>query len=203
MKNVFKLLSISFAVGLLMTSCAGSFTIHKRQHSKGYFIASNKKFKATETPAKENEKTTINKSNVVKPVNEESTITFATTEPTSVVNNETFVADNTPSSVFVASHKKQNIVLNEKPVAVENTRVNNTNTEKLFTKKDLRKELRKSKFSGDDKMVLYVILSIILPPLAVYLQRDLGKDFWINLILTLLFIVPGIVHALLITFDVI
>ena len=40
-----------------------------------------------------------------------------------------------------------------------------------------------------------IIVAIILPPLGVFLQVGLGKDFWINILLTLLGYIPGIVHA--------
>jgi len=44
--------------------------------------------------------------------------------------------------------------------------------------------------------IILIILAILLPPLAVFLMSGLGKDFWINLILTVLFWVPGVVHAI-------
>ena len=40
-----------------------------------------------------------------------------------------------------------------------------------------------------------IILAIILPPLGVFLQVGLGKHFWINILLTLLGYIPGIIHA--------
>ena len=40
-----------------------------------------------------------------------------------------------------------------------------------------------------------IIVAIFLPPLGVFLQVGLGKDFWINILLTLLGYIPGIVHA--------
>ena len=40
-----------------------------------------------------------------------------------------------------------------------------------------------------------IILSILLPPLGVFLQVGIGKHFWINIVLTLLGYIPGIVHA--------
>ncbi|MCH2548071.1 MAG: YqaE/Pmp3 family membrane protein [Alphaproteobacteria bacterium] len=43
--------------------------------------------------------------------------------------------------------------------------------------------------------VLRIILAIILPPLGVFLQVGLGAQFWINVILTLLGYIPGIIHA--------
>ncbi|MBE0599104.1 MAG: YqaE/Pmp3 family membrane protein [Desulfuromonadales bacterium] len=44
--------------------------------------------------------------------------------------------------------------------------------------------------------VLRIIVAIILPPLGVFLQVGIGKHFWINIVLTLLGYVPGIVHAI-------
>ena len=44
--------------------------------------------------------------------------------------------------------------------------------------------------------VLRIILSIILPPLGVFLQVGIGFHFWLNILLTLLGYVPGIIHAL-------
>ncbi|MBD6618370.1 YqaE/Pmp3 family membrane protein [Nostoc sp. B(2019)] len=40
-----------------------------------------------------------------------------------------------------------------------------------------------------------LLCAIFLPPLGVFLQVGLGKDFWINILLTLLGYIPGIVHA--------
>ncbi len=46
------------------------------------------------------------------------------------------------------------------------------------------------------KDLIRVIIAILLPPLGVFLQVGLGKDFWINILLTLLGYVPGLVHAI-------
>ena len=42
---------------------------------------------------------------------------------------------------------------------------------------------------------LRIIIAILLPPLGVFLQVGVGKHFWINILLTLLGYIPGIVHA--------
>ena len=46
-----------------------------------------------------------------------------------------------------------------------------------------------------NKTVL-VILAILLPPVAVFLNNGAGKDLLINIVLCLFFYVPGILHAL-------
>jgi len=43
--------------------------------------------------------------------------------------------------------------------------------------------------------VLRIIFSILLPPLGVFLQVGIGAQFWLNILLTLLGYIPGIVHA--------
>ncbi len=40
-----------------------------------------------------------------------------------------------------------------------------------------------------------IIAAVLLPPLGVFLQVGLGKHFWINILLTLLGYIPGIIHA--------
>ncbi|TCS63877.1 uncharacterized membrane protein YqaE (UPF0057 family) [Primorskyibacter sedentarius] len=43
--------------------------------------------------------------------------------------------------------------------------------------------------------LIRIIAAVILPPLGVFLQVGIGKHFWINILLTLLGYIPGIVHA--------
>lgn len=55
----------------------------------------------------------------------------------------------------------------------------------------------KTTSSADDDLVLLIILCFLLPPLAVYLKyNEAGKPFIVNIILTLLCGLPGIIHAL-------
>jgi uncharacterized membrane protein YqaE (UPF0057 family) len=48
-----------------------------------------------------------------------------------------------------------------------------------------------------DNKILQVIAAFLLPPLAVYMKnRKIDGAFWLNVVLTLMFDVPGILHAL-------
>ena len=49
--------------------------------------------------------------------------------------------------------------------------------------------------SEDDMDVIRVVVAILLPPLGVFLQTGLGFHFWLNIILTVLGYIPGIIHA--------
>ena len=46
--------------------------------------------------------------------------------------------------------------------------------------------------------ILKIILAIILPPLGVALEYGVGGKFFLNLLLTILGYIPGVIHALLI-----
>lgn len=40
-----------------------------------------------------------------------------------------------------------------------------------------------------------ILIAIFIPPLGVAMEVGLSKHFWINLILTILGYIPGLVHA--------
>jgi uncharacterized membrane protein YqaE (UPF0057 family) len=77
--------------------------------------------------------------------------------------------------------------------------------EKKLKFKVIRNEIRK--YKADKKAnsepstntLLLVILAILLPPLAVYLHEgEINGKFWLDLILTLLFWLPGVIYALIV-----
>lgn len=74
--------------------------------------------------------------------------------------------------------------------------------ERLKEAKKEFKQYKKEKRAGkepSDNTVLLVILAILLPPLAVYLhQGEINNKFWISLLLTLLFWLPGVIYALIV-----
>jgi len=44
--------------------------------------------------------------------------------------------------------------------------------------------------------IVKIILAIFLPPVAAFMQVGLTAHFWINIVLCLLFVLPGVIHAL-------
>lgn len=44
--------------------------------------------------------------------------------------------------------------------------------------------------------VIRIIFSILIPPLGVFLQVGIGLQFWINILLTILGYIPGVIHAI-------
>lgn len=75
-------------------------------------------------------------------------------------------------------------------------------------RRELKREQRKAVKAAltdyqdaDTNTILLVILAILLPPVAVLVhQGELNSKFWIALLLTLLFYLPGLIYALLVIF---
>jgi uncharacterized membrane protein YqaE (UPF0057 family) len=44
--------------------------------------------------------------------------------------------------------------------------------------------------------MLRTLFAILLPPVSVYARAGMGRAFWLNVVLTLLGYVPGVLHAL-------
>jgi len=67
-------------------------------------------------------------------------------------------------------------------------------------KKEMKafKAAKKAGKEPSTNTLLLVILAILLPPLAVYLhQGEINSKFWLSLLLTLLFWLPGVIYALI------
>ncbi len=68
--------------------------------------------------------------------------------------------------------------------------------------KKIAREYKAAKKAGSDvqtNTVLLAILCVILPPLAVGLhQGELNGKFWLSVLLTLLFWLPGVIYALIV-----
>lgn len=78
--------------------------------------------------------------------------------------------------------------------------------EKKERMKEVRKALKEYKAQkraggGSSPSVLEIIFAILIPPLGVYLhENDTNNKFWIDLLLTLLFFLPGMIYALIVVF---
>lgn len=44
--------------------------------------------------------------------------------------------------------------------------------------------------------ILRILVAILIPPLGVFLQVGIGLHFWLNILLTILGYIPGIIHAI-------
>lgn len=97
-----------------------------------------------------------------------------------------------------------------KPAAFNEAQALKTAKERLASmtkaeKKELKKEIRKSiqGSAASSTNILLIILAILIPPLAVGLYEGITNRFWISLLLTILFFLPGMIYALLVVTDTI
>jgi len=44
--------------------------------------------------------------------------------------------------------------------------------------------------------LLRILISVVIPPVGVFLKVGLGGQFWLNIFLTVLGYIPGLVHAI-------
>ena len=103
------------------------------------------------------------------------------------------------SKIFFLNSTYANKIILEKPQTCTIRKKNKSNISE-----EVKDKLQSPK-PGDDRLLLEVILSIFLPPVAVYLHQTehITNLFWIDLLLTICFWFPGIIFALLVVFDVI
>ncbi|NUO01115.1 MAG: YqaE/Pmp3 family membrane protein [Saprospiraceae bacterium] len=67
-------------------------------------------------------------------------------------------------------------------------------------KEQIRDAVKNAKKQGaSDDLLLLIILAILLPPLAMFIYEDGATGrFWISLLLTLLFYLPGLIYTLVV-----
>ena len=67
------------------------------------------------------------------------------------------------------------------------------------TLKQYKKDKKNKKGEGSTNTLLLVIVTILLPPLGVFLHEgEINSKFWIDLLLTLLFYLPGLIYGLIV-----
>jgi uncharacterized membrane protein YqaE (UPF0057 family) len=116
----------------------------------------------------------------------------------------TFNPTITPAPTFVIPF----MPITNTHVSVKNALKEFKNTSRTEKKERIKavkaslKEYKANKKAGNEpstNQLLLVILAILLPPLAVYLhQGEINNKFWISLLLTLIFWLPGVIYALLV-----
>lgn len=98
----------------------------------------------------------------------------------------------------------------KREVATENanTRLSNEAYEGKKAKNSISRKMLKNNLvspmpqaASGANLVLYIILAVLLPPLAVGLLYGIGIEFLISILLTLLFWVPGIIYALILVLN--
>lgn len=191
MKTTKLLLLLCLSAVLLLASC----TMEKRVYMSGYHISglnnkhtSDKQIATADENSFETQKNVSNSESL-------SSITIAKAPITNLAADENLSA---------AADNKAAVVITRKPFLLNNA-VNAAEEKLVVDTKTIIKQGRKvlkatKRADGDVDQVLLIILCFLLPPVAVGLATDWDANTVVlNIVLTLLCFIPGIIHALIIS----
>lgn len=193
MKKLILLLAI---IGIGLTSCNGKYTIAKRKYTKGFYVNRSGvvSSKGTDLASTKNVKAGAFESKAVEII--------------PIPKNESLKASNTPEEAIFISAISTTKKTSGNPKAINhNFETASSDSRHMVTNQSVKsldmtkKNVESHKKSGNTNEVLLIVLCIFIPFLAVYLFQDkIGIDFWIDLLLCLVFWLPGIIFAFLVCF---
>lgn len=199
-------------LALILGSCGSSNNvvsnglIQKRKYKKGFFFKSNTDLRVVRENAKEKNSVVVNGENIEIYDGLSADISPSQDLNTSLALGKESQAtkDLIPLGMEGVSIQR-NLKETTSPQFISNTKTKNEVRTSSREKIEQRRKIdsNSNSTSADDRLILLVILAILIPPLAVFLARGIGTEFWISLILTLLFYFPGMIYSLLVVLDVI
>tara|TARA_B100000508_G_scaffold140085_2_gene140011 strand:+ start:15912 stop:16562 length:651 start_codon:yes stop_codon:yes gene_type:complete len=214
-----KIISILVLTAVLV-SCGTSNSVvndglfQKRKYTSGWFV---KKKKGIEKKSVEEESLALQEVNKVEKTEIEKQTTSANVKQDESRTN--IVKDSKETTPKVTATKKRNNLFssktNQKAAKVErklaadqskektNIALNSIAPSQENKKVQSKKKQNSNDHSSEVALILLVILCFLIPPLAVWLASRDTTQLVISIILTLLFFLPGIIHALLVVFGVI
>ncbi len=197
-------------LALILGSCGSSNNvvsnglIQKRKYKKGFFFKSNKDLRVVRENAKEKNSIVVNGENI-----EIYDGLSADISPSQDLNKSLALGKEIQATKDLIPLGMGEVSIQTKlketnsPQFISNTKTKNEVRTSSREKIEQRRKIDSNSTSADDRLILLVILAILIPPLAVFLARGIGTEFWISLILTLLFYFPGMIYSLLVVLDVI
>lgn len=190
MKKLTLLLAI---IGIVFSSCNGKYTIAKRKYNKGFYVSRNT---GTTTKPEAVDKNTVSKTKTQEVI-ETEVVAKKESNALSIVPTAT-------SEQSVKSMESKALITKSENPKVTSTLLASkapiSAPEKSFKKIDINKNAATAK-KGSDHEILLIILCIFIPPLAVFIFEDsITTNFWVDLILTILGWLPGMIFAFLVCF---
>lgn len=193
-----KLILFLAVIGIAFSSCNGKYTIAKRKYNKGFYVSRNNG--ATTKPESIAKNKPTEKANeliqteIVTSVNNVKKTEITQESDNTLMNAITIKKIASPNVISKESNNTKTVLANNDKKAVA--------THKTFKKIEINTTpITTSKKSGSDKEILLIILCIFIPFLAVYIFEDkISTNFWVDLLLCLLFWLPGIIFAFLVCF---
>lgn len=183
---------------ILFSSCSSKFGLMKRRYTKGYHVEIAKHHKHKQASSKEDRQHKA----VIKQQNSENVRVYAPAGAENIQHSEkSTVLASAPVQIPAQTHKKNTrLSASRTPIHEQPSTVRSLPDNFVAEKNTWRLDTGNRSAEGVNE-VLLLILCILLPPVAVFLFHGaLTTDFWVSLLLTILFFLPGIVFALLVCF---
>lgn len=195
MKKITKFLLLGFISLAVITACS----IEKRHYNSGYHVV----WKNNHQSSDKNEMVENESKNSVSPENTIASVQPVliqkeelTTEPNTENSNTIQNNESTTTSHSLTDHESQTLE-NKKSIAFDK-KMNRLVGKSII--KAAKKSIPNSKDDTDE--ILLIILCFLLPPVAVGLKTNWDqRTVLINILLTLLCGIPGIIHALLVVLE--
>ena len=118
-----------------------------------------------------------------------------------------FNSKNTPENFLLNSTK---LVLSESLTSqnkvdytIPTPQINSSNGPNSFSVpyfSFIESDVADNKNFDDTDAIILTVLCLLIPPLAVFVVYDISTEFWIDLILTMCFFIPGVIYAFYLCF---
>lgn len=198
MKNLFTA-TLTVCSALLLSSCG---TFHNSNFSRAkYLDGQDLVHSSVKTKPKENSVSSV------RIINEVANESAAINEGNTPTAEELTASTELTSPVVVAEQRPVVNFLKSESSTANNTvniKAERPTLKQRIAIKAIKKAAERNASArphDDDEKIIMAILCFVLPPLAVYIKTDdIGTDFWISVILTLLFWLPGIIWAIYVCF---
>ena len=175
-------------------SQAQSVSITKRHYTAGYYVDfSSRKKVVSKNEHSSNQNIIAAKSssiNNIPAIKEEAPEQM----PLVIVKNISVEREKINKHIAINKIAKISVKL---PTTETGNRNNQDNILSSETNFNTSASLRSSNDAGVN-LLLIVIITIFIPPLGVALVRGINIEFWLDLILTLLFFIPGLIYGLIV-----
>jgi len=195
MNNRFlKTITAVFISASLLSSCASNFSLTKRRYSSGYQVqlnlfGNNHKTAVAQNPKSAKPEIPLRLS-TMKPVQQK--VEWSTPNPAKTVVTSWNKPQETGGFSPVGTMTRSK-TLNSKNTAVQFRHA------AAFASAKMVQRSNNSAWNEDDNTLLYLIVAFFLPFLGVLLyEREITNHFWISLLLTILFWLPGFIYAILV-----
>ena len=177
----------------LLSSCASNFSLTKRRYSNGYQMQLGWFGKEKEQPQTQ--------------TSPKKTVDVTAVEALSAQTQKQLPSHQQPvkASVLDVRFAPKQLQITAQAVAVQTAEqpdmqqgLKPTATFSHAAKKQVKRTLLQQE-KMDDNTLLYLIVAFFIPFLGVLLyEREITNHFWISLLLTLLFWLPGFIYAALV-----